>query len=85
MIFDNILNGEIPWPEDPEDMSPEARDLIEKLLNPDPAQRLGAQGAWELKSPPLLRGHSVGDAGGRGGEGCVAAGGEAGCMWLRGK
>jgi len=43
-------------------------DLIEKLLNPDPAQRLGAQGAWELKSNPFLAGIRWGDAGGRRGK-----------------
>lgn len=39
-IFDNILDRRIEWPGQ-EDMSPECRDLIDKLLNPDPAQRLG--------------------------------------------
>ncbi|KAI8824268.1 serine/threonine protein kinase 15 [Fimicolochytrium jonesii] len=41
-IFANILEGVIEWPES--DMSPEARDLIERLLNPNPKERLSAEG-----------------------------------------
>ncbi|KAL1343648.1 hypothetical protein AAHE18_01G087000 [Arachis hypogaea] len=43
-IFDNILNRKIPWPAVPEEMSPEAQDLIDRLLTEDPNQRLGARG-----------------------------------------
>ncbi len=32
VIFDNILNRNIPWPNIPEDMSPEAQDLIDKYV-----------------------------------------------------
>ncbi|KAI4347283.1 hypothetical protein L6164_008105 [Bauhinia variegata] len=49
IIFDNILNRNIPWPRVPEEMSPEAQDLIDRLLTEDPTQRLGAQGASEVK------------------------------------
>ncbi|XXG63359.1 hypothetical protein AAC387_Pa05g1570 [Persea americana] len=48
-IFDNILNRKIPWPGAPEEMSHEAQDLIDKLLTEDPNQRLGANGASEVK------------------------------------
>ncbi|KAK7251743.1 hypothetical protein RIF29_35201 [Crotalaria pallida] len=48
-IFDNILNRKIPWPQVPEEMSPEAHDLIDRLLTEDPNQRLGARGASEVK------------------------------------
>ncbi|KAG6753823.1 hypothetical protein POTOM_041823 [Populus tomentosa] len=48
-IFDNILNCKIPWPRVPEEMSPEAHDLIDRLLTEDPHQRLGAVGASEVK------------------------------------
>ncbi|KAG7594481.1 Protein kinase domain [Arabidopsis thaliana x Arabidopsis arenosa] len=48
-IFDNILNRNIQWPRVPEDMSHEARDLIDRLLTEDPHQRLGARGAAEVK------------------------------------
>jgi serine/threonine protein kinase len=46
-IFDNILDRSITWPEDEEDMTPECRDLIDKLLNPNPVKRLGHRGAGE--------------------------------------
>ncbi|XP_073299814.1 probable serine/threonine protein kinase IRE [Primulina huaijiensis] len=48
-IFNNILNGDIPWPKIPEEMSLEAYDLIKKLLIENPVQRLGATGAGEVK------------------------------------
>ncbi|XP_020221536.1 probable serine/threonine protein kinase IREH1 [Cajanus cajan] len=48
-IFDNILNRKIPWPAVPEEMSPEAHDLIDRLLTEDPNQRLGSNGASEVK------------------------------------
>uniref|UniRef100_A0A7N0T7A5 non-specific serine/threonine protein kinase n=1 Tax=Kalanchoe fedtschenkoi TaxID=63787 RepID=A0A7N0T7A5_KALFE len=48
-IFDNILNRNIPWPGVPEEMSYEARDLIDRLLTEDPQLRLGANGASEVK------------------------------------
>ena len=46
-IFENILDRRIPWPEDPEEMSPECRDLIDKLLEPEVEDRLGHRGAGE--------------------------------------
>ncbi|KAG0480236.1 hypothetical protein HPP92_011094 [Vanilla planifolia] len=55
MIFDNILNCKIPWPHVPEEMSPEAQDLIEKLLTEDPHQRLGAKGASEVKQHAFFK------------------------------
>ncbi|GJN23543.1 hypothetical protein PR202_gb11202 [Eleusine coracana subsp. coracana] len=54
-IFDNILNRKIPWPHVPEEMSFEARDLIDKLLTEDPHQRLGANGASEVKQHPFFK------------------------------
>ncbi|KAE8729919.1 putative serine/threonine protein kinase IRE [Hibiscus syriacus] len=42
LIFDNIMNRNIPWPKVPEEMSYEAYDLIDKLLSENPVQRLGA-------------------------------------------
>lgn len=48
-IFDNILNRNIPWPRVPDEMSPEAQDIINRLLTEDPNQRLGARGASEVK------------------------------------
>ncbi|KAJ8553499.1 hypothetical protein K7X08_024177 [Anisodus acutangulus] len=54
-IFDNILNRNIPWPGVPEEMSPEAYDLIDRFLTEDPNQRLGAGGAAEVKQHPFFR------------------------------
>jgi hypothetical protein len=39
-IFDNILDRRITWP-DEDDMSSECRDLVDKLLHPNPLKRLG--------------------------------------------
>ncbi|TPX69311.1 hypothetical protein SpCBS45565_g02508 [Spizellomyces sp. 'palustris'] len=50
-IFRNILDGVIEWPE--EGISPEAKDLIHRLLNPDPKLRLLAEG---VKSHPFFSG-----------------------------
>ncbi|KAI1098018.1 hypothetical protein F4804DRAFT_141422 [Jackrogersella minutella] len=41
-VFENILARKIMWPEEPDEVSPEAKDLINKLLCIDPQQRLGA-------------------------------------------
>ncbi|KAL6517922.1 putative serine/threonine protein kinase ireh1 [Orobanche minor] len=54
-IFENILNRKIPWPRVPDEMSPEAHDLIDRLLTEDPTQRLGAAGASEVKQHPFFR------------------------------
>eukprot|EP01018_Ginkgo_biloba_P034997 Gb_17287 [translate_table: standard] len=54
-IFDNILNRKIPWPHVPEEMSYQAKDLIDKLLTEDPNQRLGAKGAAEVKRHPFFK------------------------------
>ena len=55
-IFVNILDRNIEWPAIPEDMSEEARDLIERLLAEDPDQRLGSMGAAEVKRHPFFNG-----------------------------
>uniref|UniRef100_A0A7N0V4L3 non-specific serine/threonine protein kinase n=1 Tax=Kalanchoe fedtschenkoi TaxID=63787 RepID=A0A7N0V4L3_KALFE len=54
-IFDNIMNRDIPWPSEPEELSYEAKDLIEKLLTENPVQRLGATGAAEVKKHPFFK------------------------------
>lgn len=52
-VFDNVLDRRIEWPDDSEfDLSEECRDLIEKLLSPDPEERLGHRGAGEVRPPP---------------------------------
>lgn len=54
-IFENILNRKIPWPRVPEDMSADAKDLIDKLLTEDPNSRLGANGSAEVKRHPFFK------------------------------
>lgn len=59
-VFDNILQGEIDWPDLPpeEDLkfcSPEAKDLIERLLELNPDNRLGSQGAEEIMTHPFFK------------------------------
>ncbi|XP_042508943.1 probable serine/threonine protein kinase IRE4 isoform X2 [Macadamia integrifolia] len=56
IIFENILNGKIPWPSVPSDMSFEAQDLINRLLTQNPDLRLGASGASEVKVHPFFKG-----------------------------
>ncbi|CAN6891998.1 hypothetical protein Bca4012_092329 [Brassica carinata] len=56
IIFDNILNGKMPWPDVPGQMSYEAQDLINRFLVHEPEKRLGANGAAEVKSHPFFRG-----------------------------
>ncbi|CAI0380492.1 unnamed protein product [Linum tenue] len=55
IIFDNILNRKIPWPDVPNEMSPEAEDIIDRLLTEDPHMRLGATGASEVKQHPFFK------------------------------
>ncbi|XP_068331014.1 probable serine/threonine protein kinase IRE [Pyrus communis] len=54
-IFNNIINRDIPWPKVPEEMSPEAYDLIDKLLTDNPVQRLGATGTREVKQHSFFK------------------------------
>ena len=58
LIFKNILQKEIEWPEDGDEdgqMNAEAKDFLQRLLVKDPKQRLGAtRGIEELKEHPWL-------------------------------
>ncbi|KAF9108368.1 hypothetical protein BGX27_008359 [Mortierella sp. AM989] len=54
-VFENILNGDIDWQESELEISPEARDFMERLLCYDPETRLGAKGADEVKSHPFFK------------------------------
>jgi len=51
-IFQNILKNDIQYPE--EDVSPIAKDLISKLLEINPDDRLGRKGISEVKSHPFF-------------------------------
>ena len=55
-VFENILSGHIEWHEDFYEVSPEAKDFMQRLMTLDPAQRLGANGAEEVKSHPFFAG-----------------------------
>lgn len=50
-VFENILARRLHWPDESEDeVSPEAKDLINKLLCSDPQQRLGANREEKFQS-----------------------------------
>lgn len=64
-IFDNILDMRIPWPPTSDEVGEDgeclgfptvARDFVEKLLVKDPAQRLGHNGAAEIKAHRFFEG-----------------------------
>ena len=55
-VFENILSGHIEWHEDYVEVSPEARDFMQRLMTLDPAKRLGANGADEVKAHPFFAG-----------------------------
>jgi serine/threonine-protein kinase RIM15 len=53
-VFENILSGQVEW--DWVDHSPEAKDFMQRLLTVDASQRLGANGAEEVKAHPFFKG-----------------------------
>eukprot|EP01116_Phalansterium_solitarium_P019975 TRINITY_DN5763_c0_g2_i1.p1 TRINITY_DN5763_c0_g2~~TRINITY_DN5763_c0_g2_i1.p1 ORF type:complete len:780 (-),score=200.09 TRINITY_DN5763_c0_g2_i1:64-2403(-) len=53
-IFQRILARDLRW--DDVEISPEAKDLIEQLLEVNPEDRLGARGVEEIQSHPFFRG-----------------------------
>lgn len=58
-IIDNITNFKIEWPEvgyGEGMISPESKDLISQLLNIDFVNRLGANGAQEIKDHSFFSG-----------------------------
>lgn len=55
-VFENILSGHIEWHEEFIEVSPEARDFMERLMTLDPAQRLGVNGTEEVKDHPFFAG-----------------------------
>ncbi|KAL3152041.1 hypothetical protein ABBQ32_001154 [Trebouxia sp. C0010 RCD-2024] len=54
-IFSRILDRELKWPED-EEVTPECKDLVDRLLQLDPCDRLGHRGAGEIKLHPWFKG-----------------------------
>lgn len=58
-MLDNITGYRIEWPEvgyEAGMITPEAKDLICQLLNTDFVNRLGANGAEEVKAHPFFAG-----------------------------
>ncbi|KAL4242070.1 non-specific serine/threonine protein kinase [Abortiporus biennis] len=55
-VFENILSGHIDWHEDYVEVSPEAKDFMQRLMTLDTSQRLGSNGAEEVKSHPFFAG-----------------------------
>lgn len=54
-VFENILSRRIDWHEDVVEISPEARDFMERLMTLDPQKRLGYNGAQEVKNHPFFK------------------------------
>ncbi|KAG6333663.1 hypothetical protein ID866_5421 [Astraeus odoratus] len=55
-VFENILSGQIEWHEDWIDFSDEAKDFMQRLMDRNPASRLGANGADEVKAHAFFEG-----------------------------
>ncbi|TCD70832.1 hypothetical protein EIP91_001522 [Steccherinum ochraceum] len=55
-VFENILSGHVAWHDDYVEISPEAKDFIQRLITLDPSQRLGADGIEQVKSHPFFAG-----------------------------
>lgn len=55
-VFDNVVSRRIEWHENEIEVSPEARDLMDRLMCSDPVRRLGARGAYEVKQHPFFAG-----------------------------
>ncbi|KAJ1557276.1 hypothetical protein HK096_008161, partial [Nowakowskiella sp. JEL0078] len=51
-VFENILARNINWSENEIEISPEARDLMERLMCSKAEERLGSQGAAQVKEHP---------------------------------
>ena len=63
LVFERILHKRLEWPEigrpcsrgySSNCMTPEAQDLIDKLLTVDPRKRLGSKNVEEIKSHPFF-------------------------------
>ncbi|KAF9974442.1 hypothetical protein BGZ73_002127 [Actinomortierella ambigua] len=54
-VFENILSRDIDWHEGELDVSPEAKDLMDRLMDPVVERRLGFNGAEEVKNHPFFK------------------------------
>ena len=50
------MSGHVAWHDDYTEISPEAKDFIQRLLSLDPSNRLGANGVEEVKEHPFFAG-----------------------------
>jgi len=56
-VFENILARKIDWPDpDEDDASPEAKDIMNRLMCTDQTERLGVNGAEEVRKHPFFDG-----------------------------
>lgn len=55
-VFDNVISRRIQWHEDQVEVSPEALDLMNRLMCSDPKERLGSRGAAEVKCHAFFAG-----------------------------
>ena len=58
-IYDNITNLRIEWPPigyGEDEITPEAQDLVMRLLDPNPRTRFGTYGATEITMHPFFKG-----------------------------
>lgn len=55
-VFDNVVSRRINWHEEEVDIPPDAQDLMDRLMCSNPAQRLGARGAEEVKGHSFFSG-----------------------------
>jgi serine/threonine-protein kinase RIM15 len=55
-VFENILSGHIEWHEDWIEFSDEARNFMQRLMTLNTNERLGANGAEEVKNHPFFQG-----------------------------
>ena len=55
-VFDNVVSRRIEWHEEDIEVSPAARDLMDRLMCSDPTRRLGARGADEVKQHAFFAG-----------------------------
>ncbi|KAG9508754.1 Microtubule-associated serine/threonine-protein kinase 3 [Fragariocoptes setiger] len=54
-LFEHVIHDDIEWPADDDWPLPyEAKDLITQLLQKDPKERLGTNGAQEIKNHPFF-------------------------------
>lgn len=58
-VYDNVLKNQLEWPDigyGSDEITPEAKDLILRFLDPNPRTRLGTYGAKEIMDHPFFKG-----------------------------